>query len=336
MPFTGGYNPSPEQTGGGDGSSNGPLLQRVFESIATARGQAFDQTLNSSVGAENMALARAITFDLYGANVRFANEMNPATATAAGNLPRWEAILGQPSQPGDTESQRQARCAAALGRFGRTNSSQPVIDILTATLGALFVGLTLFTPSDALVWWPAYGGGGTHGLYAPAQITAVSGNQVTVANLTNVPTAAPGARLTLANCTHPGNDSPATGFLVQSRVSSSSVVVINNGSPVSPDNGVGGTPGSPTIAWTMPNPAAPWLSTVAHVDVLVNPTAIPGYTNADGTVNAKFYAAVNAINPILDLLLPADCTFDWYVYSSHGAIGWYFDEQDFDLEAFDS
>src|SRR5271166_6036405 len=117
MPFTGGYSPSPERTGGGDGTSAAPTLQRVFESIAAARGPLYDQTTGSVVGAENIALARAITFDLYGANRRFANEMNPAYATAAGLLPRWEAILAQPPQPGDTEKVRQIRCAAALARF---------------------------------------------------------------------------------------------------------------------------------------------------------------------------------------------------------------------------
>lgn len=326
MPFSGGYSPSPERTGGGDGTSAAPLLQRVFEAIAAARGQAFDQTTGSTVGAENMALARAITFDLYGANARFSNEMNPVKATVAGLLPRWEKILGCPPNPGDTQPVRQARVAAALARFGQSNSTQPVIDVLTATLSGLFVGLTLFTPSNALVWWPAYGG-------QAAKVTAVSGNQVTVDGLTSVPTAAPGADLVLSNTASGGNDGT---FLVQSRVSATSVVCINNGSPSAPDYGVGGTSGAPTIEWTMPNPAAPWVSTVAHVDVLVSPTGLPGFTNPDGTANGLFFQAVAKMNPILDALLPADCTFDWYVNSSHGAAGWYLDEPDLDLEIFDA
>lgn len=281
-----------------------------------------------------MALARALAFDLYGTNARFANEANPSTATVAGLLPRWEVILGCPPNPGDAQPTRQARCGAALLRFGRPNNSQPVIDALTTTLGPLFVGLTLFTPASALVWWPAYGG-------SAAYVSAVSGNQVTVSGLTNVPSAAPGALLTIANATHPSNDSPVPvgtappGYPIQSRVSSTSVVIINNGSPVSPDYGIGGSLGSPKIAWTMPNPAAPFLSTVAHVDVLVNPTATPGYVNPDGSLNGKFFQAVALMNPLLDLLLPSDATFDWYVYSSHGGLGFYLDEQNLDLLAFD-
>lgn len=339
MPFTGGMSPSPERYGGGDAGESAPLLQRVFEAVSAARGKPFDGTVTSAVGAENMAIARAIAFDLYGANVRFANEMNPAFATAEGLLPRWEKILGCPPNPGDSQPVRRARCAAALARFGRTNSTQPVIDALTAELGKLFVGLTLFSPSNATVWWPAYGG-------SAAKVTAVSGNLVTVDGLTNVPTSAPGAGLIIENCAHSGNNTPEyfpfgggppsyVPFLIKSRVSATSVVCVNNGSPVSPDYGVGGTVGAPTITWSMPNPRAPWMSTVAHVDVLVNPTALPGYVNADGTVNGKFWAAVNRMNPVLDLLLPADVTFDWYVYSSHGAMGFYLDEQNLDVEVFD-
>lgn len=331
MPFTGGWSPSPERTGGGEGTSDAPLLQRVFESLAAARGRAFDQTTQSFVGAENMALARSITFDLYGSNTRFANEMNPSKATVAGLLPRWERILACPPKYGDTETVRQARCAAAIGRFGQGNDSQAVIDSLTLVLGDLFVGLTLFTPANATVWWPAYGGSGAGG--AGAQVLSVSGNQVTVTSLSQVPSSAPGANLVLSNCSNPGNDGT---FPIQSRPDAATVVVINNGSPSGADYGIGGTALDPTIVWTMPNPITPWLSTVAHVDVLVNPLGAPGYVNPDGTVNGAFYATVQAMNPILDWLLPADTTFDWYVYGSHGGAGWYLDEPDLDLLIFDA
>jgi hypothetical protein len=325
MPFAGGFSPQPERTGGGAGTSAAPILQRVFESIAASRGRAFDQTTGSVVGAENMALARAITFDLYGANDRFANEMNPAYATVAGLLPRWEKILGQPPLPGDQQSVRQARCAAALARFGRPNTYQPVIDAVRAVLGNLFVGLTLFGPSNALTWWPGYGG-------SAAQVTTVSGNLVTVAGLANVPTNAAGSQLVVSNASNPGNDGT---FSIHSYVSASSVIVVNNGSPVAADNGFGGTLLAPTIAWAMPNSTTPWTSTIAHVDILVNPTLAIGLLNTDGTVNGKFWALVNLVNPVLDLMLPADCTFDWYVLSSHGVIGFFLDEPDLDLEAFD-
>jgi hypothetical protein len=330
LPFTGGYNPSPERSGGGDGTTNAPHLQRVFESLAASRGRAYDQSLTTAVGAENMAYARAITYDLFGASIRFANEMNPAHATAAGLLPRWEVILGQPPQPGDTEVVRRARCAAALGRFGRGNTSQPIIDALTATLGPLFAGLTLFGTSNSNSWYPWYGGNTTSGPYAPAKITAVSGNLVTVSNLTGVPTSAAGASLTLANCATAGNDGT---FCVHTYVSPTSVICINNGSPAT-DNGAGGSSGSPTITWVMANPSAPFMSSIAHVDVQVNPKAVTGYVNADGTLNGAFYAAVNRINPVLDLILPADCTFDWYILDSSGVMGFKLDEQNLDVEAF--
>lgn len=325
MPFTGGYNPSPERTGGGDGTTNAPHLQRVFESIAAARGKGYDQTLNSAVGAENMAYARAIAFDLFGANVRNGNEMIPPRSTAKGTLSRWERILGIFPRPGDPEPTRRARLAAALLRFGVPNTYQPVIDAVVAAIGPLYVGLTLSSPSNANVWWPGLGG-------SAAQVTAVADNLVTVAGLAAVPTDAAAASIVMSNCSHAGN---AGTFPVHQYVSPTSIVLVNNGTPVTPDNGVGGTLGSPTIAWSMPNPQTPWESSVAHVDVLVSPTAVPGYVNPDGTIAGAFYAKVNQINPILDLMLPADVTFDWYILSSHGAIGFYLDEQNLDVLAFD-
>ena len=60
MPATGGLDPGPEQYGGGINNTDAPLLQRVFESIAAQRGSAYDQTLKTSVGVENLAIARAI------------------------------------------------------------------------------------------------------------------------------------------------------------------------------------------------------------------------------------------------------------------------------------
>jgi hypothetical protein len=188
------------------------------------------------------------------------------------------------------------------------------------------VGLTLFTPAQALVWWPAYGGN-------EAFVASVSGNQVTIGGLTAVPVAAPGKQLILSNAINAGNDG---SFLIQSRVSPTSVVIINNGTPIATDYGISGVPAAPTIAWSMPNPVSPFTSTVAHVDVLVNPTAVAGYVNPDGSLNGKFFAAVNAINPVLDLMLPADCTFDWYILGIGGATGWLLDQPNLDLLTFDS
>lgn len=325
MPFSGGYSPQPERTGGGDAGSRVPRLQRIFESIAARRGKAFDQTDTSIVGAENLALAKAIDADLYGANERFANEMNPVTSTVDGLLPRWEKIFGAKSIPGDTQTVRQARVGAAAARFGTLNNTQGIIDAVTAVLGPLFAGLTLITPTEANTWWPGLAG-------SAGKVTAVSGNQVTVAGLAGVPSDASGKQIIVGNAASAGN---AGTFPIQSRVSATSVVIINNGSPVSPDYGAGGSSGSPTIVWQLVNHVQPWTSTLEHILVEVNPTAVPGYVNADGTMNGAFFAAVNAINPVLDWLLPADMTFAWYVESSHGGPGWYLDEQNLDLEIFD-
>jgi hypothetical protein len=320
MPFTGGYNPQPERYGGGDAGSNAPLLQRVVESLATARGQTYAQTLTTAVGVENMAIARAIAYDLYGANVRFANEMNPATATVGGLLPRWEKILAAPPAPGDAQTTRQARCVAKLLRFGYPNHSQAVADAVQVVLGNLFTGMTYIRPDQATTWWPGFGG-------TAGQVAAISGNQVTVTGLANVPTSAPGKNLVVTGDPYSGNNGT---FPVQSWVSASSVVIINNGSPV-----VDG--GGQFFTWTMPNPVSPFTSTIAHVLVLVNPTAVPGYVNADGSLNAKFFQTMNQLNPVLDWLLPADVTYDWYVSNTHTfGIGFYLDDpNNLDTEVFD-
>jgi hypothetical protein len=338
MPFTGGFSPSPERYGGGDGSTDAPTLQRVFESIAAARGEAYDQTVASFVGAENMAFARAITFDLFGANVRFANEMNPATATVQGNLPRWERILGQPPMPGDPQPVRQARCAAALLRFGIGNATQAVSDIVQPILGPLFVGLTLFSPSGANTWWAGLGGGvagaPSYPFYPPCYVASVSGSLVTVAGLSSAPSNLANATLTLGNCNNPDNDGT---YPIHSRVSTSSVVIVNHFGPSGPDYGGGGSSGSPTVSWSMASAATPFMSSVSQVDVLVNPKAVAGYVNANGTLNGKFFALANQVNPVLDQILPADVNYTWYINSSGGTIGFVLDDpNNLDCEAFGS
>jgi len=325
MPFTGGYSPSPERTGGGDAGSAAPRLQRIFESIAARRGPAFDPTDNSLVGAENMAYARAIDADVYGANERFVNEMVPALSTVGGNLPRWERIFGVSPVPGDTQVDRQQRVARAAAKFAARNTPQGVTDALSDVLGALFVGLTLITPTEANTWWPGLAG-------AAATIASVAGNLVTITGLAAVPSDAAGKTIVVANANDPANDGT---FPIQSRVSATSVVYVNNGAPSAPDYGVGGTAFFPTVQWSLVNAVRPWTSTLAHVLVQVDPFAVPGYADASGVLTGAFFRAVAEMNSILDWLLPADATFDWYVASSHGGPGWYLDEPNLDLEIFD-
>jgi hypothetical protein len=242
MPFSGGYSPSPERYGGGEGNSKEPLLQRVFESIAAQRGSAYDQTLSTPVGVENMAYARAITFDGYGCNTRLANNFLPAKMSAT--LSRWEAIFNVPPQPGDTEPTRRARVAAAFALVGQANSHQPVADAVIAALGPLFVSFVYQSPAvggTALSYW-----GGPGGIV------------------------------------------------------------------------------STTI---------PWASTVDHVDIQVQ--APVGYKNPSGTINGAFYSRIGAMVSVLDAMLPSWITYDWFLTSSHGGIGFYLDEQNLDVEAFD-
>lgn len=157
MPAFGGTAPFPRRFGGGiKGLASGKnRIQLVFESISAARGSAYDQTQNTAVGVENLAMARAVALDGYGANERLANELYPPTSTVAGLLPRWETILGQPPLKGDSQRKRQARVGLAWARVGAQNIEAEVISELTAILGPLFVGLTHQAPATATVVWPA-------------------------------------------------------------------------------------------------------------------------------------------------------------------------------------
>jgi hypothetical protein len=84
-------------------------------------------------------------------------------------------------------------------------------------------------------------------------------------------------------------------------------------------------------------PGYPWHSSVAHI--LVRVTQPAGYRDD------QFYDAVATIASLLDPLLPADMTFDWYrapeigapivVAGGPSAAGWYLDERNLDESIFD-
>lgn len=219
------------------------MLRRVFESIAAARGSAYDQTPTSTVGVENMAFARAITIDGYQRNQKLANEFDPRKCTAAGLMPRWERIFGLAPLATDTEPTRRARLAAAWLRLVSGNWVQAVNDALAGALGALFVKLTFLTPSTALTYWP---GGAT-----------------------------------------------LAGF--------------------------------------------PWYSTLCNVGVQL--TIPVGYSNPDGSPNARWWATTGGVGTALDPMLPAWVTFQWYITSivqNPGHIGFYLDDPaNLDGEIFD-
>ena len=231
----GGFHPWPKRFGVG----GPPLLQRVFESLAAARGSAYDQTTTSAVGIENMALARAVTFDGHSCVTKMANEFTPQRCTAAGLLPRWELIFGTPPQIGDTEPTRRARVAAAWMRLAQGNWVQAVIDQLSAGLGPLYVGMYFLTPSTAATSWP--------------------GGSIT--------------------------------------------------------------------------PGLPWYSTLLIVSVQL--TIPPAYQTPGAGPNAAWWAAASTVGSVLDPLIPAWCTWQFWVVSSHGGAGFYLDEPDLDLEIFD-
>jgi hypothetical protein len=324
MPFVGGHSPFPERTGGGDAGNSVPRLQRIIETLEAARGKPFDATQSTLVGAENMAYAVAIDQDGYGANERFACEMNPATSTVLGLLPRWETIFNTPPLYGDSQAVRQGRVKAAMLRFTQENNSLGTTNALTALFGALFTSLTLTTPGEANTWWPGLFGN-------TGKITGALGNIYTFQNLASVPTDAPGNLIKITNSATNNGTYPIKNWVL-----STEVTFVNASLGTSPDYGIGGTSGAPTLGWTLINPRRPFTSTLAHLLALLNPSAVAGMLNADGTLAAKFFAVANQLNTVLDLLSPADETFDWYVNSSHGAIGWYLDEQNLDVLAFDS
>ncbi len=159
MPFTGGATPSPERYGGGEGNSDIPLVQRIYESLSAARGSAYDNTWppTTAVGIETMALARAIALDGWGANQRLANNMLPSKASSfTGMLQRWERIFNVPPLPGDPDPVRRARVVNAWLQFTTNNAIDAVT---TAIQGALPAGLFnailhVTNINIANSWWP--------------------------------------------------------------------------------------------------------------------------------------------------------------------------------------
>jgi hypothetical protein len=153
MPLFGGLTPFPLRFGGWV-----PRLQRIVESLQTARGPIYSTSQSSAVYIENNAYARAIDRDAYGANERLANEFYPPTATIAGLLPRWETIFGIVPPQGATQQSRQAAAGAAYRRVVGTNSAQGLFDTVAGVLqpSGCFVGIVYsdLGSSGAVLWWP--------------------------------------------------------------------------------------------------------------------------------------------------------------------------------------
>jgi len=107
----GGYHPYPRRFGGGK-----PRLRIVHESLNAARGSALDATNKDTVvWVENMAYARALTFDGYGTNEKLRLQTDPDRVTNF--LPRWEKIYRTNAPPGATEAERRELLGRRVRRF---------------------------------------------------------------------------------------------------------------------------------------------------------------------------------------------------------------------------
>lgn len=149
MSHFGGYSPGAEKYGGGPN-----LLQRIVESLNTARGTGYDTEQSGNVFAENMAFARSLGA-AWSSNSRFGHQWDPARMTDF--LPRWESILGLSTQAGDTDGARRDRVARPFARFGKQFSLRQITDELTDALGDSFVTIEFTDLAGAIIHWPGDG-----------------------------------------------------------------------------------------------------------------------------------------------------------------------------------
>jgi hypothetical protein len=326
VPVFGGWSPSPTEYGGGANGSSVTLLQRVFESIASQRGDAYSQSPASIVGVENMAIARAITFDGWGANQRVANNCNPSRASlVTGMLQRWERILGTPPLPGDSEMTRRARVVFAFGQIGDPNTIQPVVDALQVVLGPIFVGVVHQNLTNELSYTNGISkvaSSGTTPPFASFDGAPVGSYRFWIQITTGGP---------LGTALFQWSINGGATFLGSGLTTASTVYLGTTGIAAHFSSGSSYVVGDVYAFSTAPG--VPWMSTISHIGVQVT-FAPAGYHNLDGTPNAQFYNLVAGIVPILDEILPIWTTFDHFVTNSHGVLGFRLDERDLDLEAF--
>lgn len=142
----GGYAPYPRRFGGGR-----PRLRLVHDALNAARGTALDASNSDTVvWVENMAHARAITFDGYGTNERLGNQNNPDRMTVM--LPRWEKILGIIPSPEATEKERRAEVKERMQRFlDATALHTRILSTLRAELGDVFVQIEYISYANAVI-----------------------------------------------------------------------------------------------------------------------------------------------------------------------------------------
>ena len=145
----GGYHSFPKRFGGGR-----PRLRIVHDALNAARGTAIDASNSSTVAwVENMAHARAITFDGYGANDRLSLQWDPDRMTSF--LSRWEKILGIWPTPGATEKTRRDEVRKRMRRFiEATAFHSRVVARLQQELGNVFVAVEYIDITNAVVHAP--------------------------------------------------------------------------------------------------------------------------------------------------------------------------------------
>jgi uncharacterized protein YmfQ (DUF2313 family) len=142
----GGYHPFPKKFGGGR-----PRLRLVHDALNAARGTALDASNSDTVvWVENMAYARAITFDGYGVNDRLGNQRDPDRMTSM--LPRWEKILGISPSPTATEKERRDVVKKRRQRFlDATALHSRIQNVMRAELGDVFVQLEYISYANAVI-----------------------------------------------------------------------------------------------------------------------------------------------------------------------------------------
>lgn len=145
----GGHAPFPKRYGGGR-----PRLRLVHDALNASRGTALDASNTSTVAwVENMAHARAITFDGYGTNDRLAMQWDPDRMTAF--LSRWEKILGIVPAPSANEKDRRDQVRKRMRRFiEATSFHSRLYGRLKQELGDVFVAVEYIDIANAVVHSP--------------------------------------------------------------------------------------------------------------------------------------------------------------------------------------
>lgn len=142
----GGYHPFPRRFGGGR-----PRLRVVHDALNAARGSALDADNSSTVvWVENMAYARAITFDGYGQNDRLALQWDPYRMTAF--LSRWERIFKIRPAPDATDRERRDALVRAFQRVLDADAIHDrLVNALRQEVGDYFVDVEYISYANAVI-----------------------------------------------------------------------------------------------------------------------------------------------------------------------------------------